>query len=198
MTGRPEREQVWDYPLEALREAIINAICHRDYSIPSNTEIRIYDDELIVWSPGGLPFGITLEDLYKSHPSVLRNKGIASIFYDMGWIEQWGSGIDKMRKMCVKAGLPEPKFEEPQGFRAVFRKDIYTDDYLRELGLNERQMKAVKHVKEKGKVTNKEYQEICDASERTATRDLIALVSKDVFVQKGVTGKGTNYILKTS
>jgi ATP-dependent DNA helicase RecG len=51
MTGRPEREQVWDYPLEALREAIINAVCHRDYTILSNIEVRIYDDKLIVWSP---------------------------------------------------------------------------------------------------------------------------------------------------
>jgi len=162
------------------------------------SEIRIYDDELIVSSPGGLPFGITLEDLYKSHPSVLRNKGIASIFYDMGWIEQWGSGIDKMGNICVKAGLREPHFEEQQGFRAIFRKDIYTEDYLRKLGLNERQMKAVIYIKEKGKITNKKYQEICYTSERTANRDLIDLVSKDIFVQKGITGKGTNYILKTS
>ena len=58
MTGRPAREEVWDYPLEALREAVINAICHRDYTIPSNTEVRIYDDKLIVWNPGGLPLGL--------------------------------------------------------------------------------------------------------------------------------------------
>jgi ATP-dependent DNA helicase RecG len=80
MTGRPEREQVWDYPLEALREAVINAVCHRDYTISSNVEIRIYDDRLVVWSPGGLPLGITLEDSYKPHSSELRNKGIAEIW----------------------------------------------------------------------------------------------------------------------
>ena len=61
MTGRPEWEKVWDYPLEALKEAVINAVCHRDYTISSNVEIRIYDDRLIVQSPGGLPPGITLE-----------------------------------------------------------------------------------------------------------------------------------------
>jgi len=60
MTGKPAREQVWDYPLDALREAVINAVCHRDYTIPSNVEVRIYDDELIVWSPGGLPLGLSL------------------------------------------------------------------------------------------------------------------------------------------
>jgi ATP-dependent DNA helicase RecG len=92
MTGKPAREEIWDYPLEALREAVINAVCHRNYTISSNTEVRIYDDKLIVWSPGGLPFGITLADLYKPHSSVLRNKGIGSVFYDMGWIEQWEAG----------------------------------------------------------------------------------------------------------
>ncbi len=198
MTGRPEREQVWDYPLEALREAVINAICHRDYSIPSNTEIRIYDDELIVWSPGGLPFGITLKELYQSHPSVLRNKGIASIFYDMGWIEQWGSGIDKMRRMCVKAGLPEPKFEEQQGFRVIFRLDIYSEKYLQSLGLNERQIKAVFFVKEKGKITNKDYQRIVEVSKPTASRELANLVDLKILRQQGVTGKGTFYILESS
>jgi ATP-dependent DNA helicase RecG len=195
MTGKPAREEVWDYPLEALREAITNAVCHRDYTTPSNTEIRIYDDQLIVWNPGGLPLGLTVEDLYKPHPSVLRNKGIGEIFYDTGLIEQWGSGIDKMRKACLRAGIPEPKFEEHQGFRVIFRKDIYTEEYLQKLGLNERQIKAVMYVKEKGKITNKEYQGVCNISERTATRDLSNLVSLGLFTQIGITGKGTEYIL---
>lgn len=196
MTGKPEREQIWDYPLEALREAVINAVCHRDYTVPSNTDVRIYDDRLIVWSPGGLPFGITIEELYKPHSSVLRNKGIGEVFYDLGWIEQWGSGIDKMRRACIKAGIPEPQFEEYQGFRVIFRKDIYTEEYLRNLGLNERQIKAVMYVKERGKITNKEYQELNQVSKRTATRDLEELVKNEVTEQIGITGKGTEYVLK--
>ncbi|MCL0074431.1 putative DNA binding domain-containing protein, partial [Dehalococcoidia bacterium] len=185
----PAREQIWDYPLDALREAVINAACHRDYTIPSNTEVRIYDDKLIVWSPGGLPLGITVEELYKPHSSVLRNKGIGGIFYDMGWIEQWGSGIDKMRDACTKAGLPEPQFEEHQGFRVIFRKDIYTEEYLRDLGLNERQMKAVTYVKEKGKITNKEYQELTNISRQMATIDLSGIVGKGVFTKIGKAGR---------
>jgi len=195
MTGEPAREQIWDYPIDALREAIINAVCHRDYTISSNTEIRIYDDRLIVWSPGGLPFGITIEDLYRPHPSVLRNKGIAGIFYDMGWIEQWGSGIDKMRNACVKAGLPEPQFEEYHGFRVIFRKDIYTEEYLRKAGLNERQIKAVMHVKEKGRITNKEYQEANGVSRQTAARELSYLAQSDIFLRHGKTGRDTYYTL---
>lgn len=196
MTGKPAREQIWDYPLEALREAVINAVCHRDYTIPSNTDVRIYDDKLIVWSPGGLPHGITIEDLYKPHSSVLRNKGIGEVFYDIGWIEQWGSGIEKMRRTCTKAGLPEPLFEERQGFRVIFRKDIYTEEYLRGLDLNERQIKAVMYVKEKARITNKEYQEIAEVSKPTASRELAMLVSRNILEQQGITGKGTFYTLR--
>jgi len=195
MTGKPAREQIWDYPLEALREAVINAACHRDYTISSNTEVRIHDDKLIVWSPGGLPFGITIEELYKPHSSVLRNKGIGGVFYDMGWIEQWGSGIDKMCKACMKAGLPEPQFEEYQGFRVIFRKDMYTEEYLRDLSLNDRQIKAVMYVKERGKITNKEYRGMFGITDRMALIDLSELCAKEIFERIGKTGRKTEYLL---
>jgi ATP-dependent DNA helicase RecG len=83
--------------------------------------------------------------------SALRNKGLAEVFYDTELIEQWGSGIDKMQKYCLNAGLPETIFEEYQGFQVVFRKDIYNEDYLRSLNLNERQIKAAIYVKKKRK-----------------------------------------------
>jgi len=196
MTGKPERDQIWDYPLEALREALINAVCHRDYTIYSNIEVRIYDDKLIIRSPGFLPYGITLEELYKPHSSTLRNKGLAEVLYDTELIERWGSGIEKIQQHCLDAGLPEPIFEEYQGFQVVFRKSVDYEEYLRSLNLNERQLKAVIYVKEKGQVTNKEYQEICNTSNRTASRDLADLVSSGLLEQIGITGKGTAYILR--
>jgi len=195
MTGKPQREQKWDYPLEALREALINAICHRDYTIFSNIEVRIYDDKLIIRSPGFLPYGITLEELYKPHSSTLRNKGLAEVLYDTELIERWGSGIEKIQQHCLDAGLPEPIFKEYQGFQVVFRKDVYNEEYLRSLNLNERQIKAVMYVKEKGQIMNKEYQEVCATSNRTASRDLADLVSRGLFKQKGTIGKGTEYTL---
>jgi ATP-dependent DNA helicase RecG len=194
MTGKPQRDEVWDYPLEAIRESIINALCHRDYTMPSNTEVRIYDDRLTIWNPGGLPLGITMEDLLKPHGSVLRNKGIGAVLYDMGLIEQWGSGIGKMQNLCSLAGIPEPHFEEYQsGFLVEFRKDIYTEEYLRSLGLNERQINAVAYVKEKGKITNKKYQELTGVSRQTATIDLSEMVKKNVFERIGKAGKGIAY-----
>jgi ATP-dependent DNA helicase RecG len=195
MTGMPTREEIWDYPPEALREAVINAVCHRDYTQPSYIEIRIHDDDLIVWSPGSLPDGITLEDLYRPHLSVLRNKKIAGIFYDLGLIEQWGSGIDKMRKTCLGAGLPEPVFEEYQGFRVTFRRDRFTEDFMQEMGLNERQIGAVTYVKEKGRINNKEYRSMFGITDRTALRDLTTLCEAGILKKVGITGRKTEYVI---
>ena len=191
------REDLWEYPLDAIREAIINAVCHRDYTLPSKTEIRIFDDSINLWNPGGLPQGLSVDDLYKPHPSILRNKGIAAVLYDMGYIEQWGSGMERMRRACLEANLPEPRFEEYQGgFGVTFSKDIYTEEKLQSMGLNERQIKAINYVKRKGRISNSKYQVVCNTSERTATRDLSELVESGIFIQIGRTGKGTNYALR--
>ena len=95
---------------------------------------------------------------------------IAKVFYLAGYIEQYGSGTVRMVEWMKEEGLPEPEYkEEMGGFSVYFYKDIYTEENLRKMELNERQIKAVMYVKEKGKITNKEYQKICDTSERTAT-----------------------------
>jgi ATP-dependent DNA helicase RecG len=137
-----------------------------------------------------------MEDLLKPHGSVLRNKGIGAVLYDMGLIEQWGSGISKMQNLCSLAGIPEPYFEEYQsGVLVEFRKDIYTEEYLRKLRLNERQQKAVHHVKTTGKITNQELRKLTGVVIRTASRDLEDLVRKGVLVKMGKTGRSTHYIL---
>ena len=198
--GKARRKEIWEYPLEALREAVINAIVHRDYRIPANVQVGIYDDRIEIWNPGKLPLGINIEDLYKKeHQSVIRNQLIAQVFYDIGFIEKYGSGTTKIIELCKKHHLPLPEFKEVfNGFLVVFRKDIYTEEYLRDLGLNERQIKAVFYVKEKRRITNKEYQELNKVSRQTATRDLKEIEEKGIFKKVGLTGKGTFYILKDS
>ena len=110
--------------------------------------------------------GIILLKPLKPHGSVLRNKGIGAVLYDMGLIEQWGSGISKMQNLCSLADIPEPHLEEYQsGFLVEFRKDIYTEVYLRKLGLNERQINAVAFLKEKGKISNKDYRKLSSLSD---------------------------------
>lgn len=102
-------------------------------------------------------------------------------------------------ELCKEQGLPEPDFkEEMGGFSVVFYKDIYTEEHLRKLGLNERQIKAVMYVKERGRITNKEYQEITGIKKRQASEDLRILIEKGIFQKLGTTGKGTYYILRGS
>jgi len=104
----------------------------------------------------------------------------------------------EMIKQCREKGLPEPDFISVSNleFKTILARDIFTEDVLSRMGLNERQMKAVKYVKQKGKITNKEYREICQTSGRTATRDLAHLTAIKIFEQQGITGQGTEYILR--
>lgn len=92
----------------------------------------MYPDKLTFWNAGVLPQGLTVALLKKAHPSHPHNKLIADTFYAAGLIERWGHGTVKMVKRCVKAGLPEPTFEEyGGGILVTFAKDIYTEEYLR-------------------------------------------------------------------
>ncbi len=128
ITGKPKRDQIWDYPLQALREAVVNAICHRDYTDNSDIQIKVFDDSLCIWSPGTLPLGVTVEDLYRrSHASKPRNKLIAQVFYDLEIIERYGSGIHRILDACAAAGMPEPTLGDSMGgFMITFRKAAKT------------------------------------------------------------------------
>lgn len=86
--GTPEREVKWEYPLEAIREAFINIICHRDYQSHSHSQIRLYDDHVEFWNAGSLPSSLTPDDLFDEHDSVPRNRKIAQVFYAAGFIER--------------------------------------------------------------------------------------------------------------
>ena len=191
------RKDIWDYPLEAIRETLLNSVIHRDYfKYNVQTQIKIFNDWIWFFNIGGLPEGITLEQLKTTHPSVARNPLIVHIFYLAGLIEEYGSGIGRIIDSLKAANLPGPEFkEEFAGFSLYMRKDYYTEERLKEMGLNDRQIKAVMYVKEKGKITNKEYREITKISRQMATIDLTDLINKDVFIKIGKAGKGIIYQL---
>jgi len=126
------------------------------------------------------------------------NPDIANAFFRMGYVEAWGRGFTKMIDQCREAGLPDPQYEyRTSGVWAVFRKDIYHEAYLKELGLNERQIKAVLYVKDNGKITNSEYQEINDCSRNTASSDLAILVERELLTPSGkrVSARPSTYFL---
>lgn len=194
-----QREDIWDYPIPAIREAVLNALTHRDYfNIANFIVIKVYDDRIWFSNPGGLPEGITVEQLKKPHQSYLRNPLIAKVLYLAGYIEQYGSGTVRMVEWMKEAGLPEPEYkEEMGGFSVYFYKDIYTEEYLIKMGLNERQIKAVMYVKEKGKITNKEYKETNKVSRQTAARELYHLTQSNILLRHGKTGRDTYYTLSS-
>nr|WP_319373463.1 ATP-binding protein [uncultured Methanobacterium sp.] len=118
-----ERVERWKYPLNAIQEAITNAICHRDYSLSSNIQVRIFDDRLEVWGCGPLPAPLTVEDLKMKHKSVLRNPLIGNCFFRINFIAQLGTGTQKILSAFSKQKLPEPLFEIDAGdFIIVFQK----------------------------------------------------------------------------
>jgi len=99
---------------------------------------------------GKLPPEVPVEKLKTEHLSKPRNTLLADIFYKAGFIESWGRGTIKIMEKCQEQGLPEPDFEEEYGvMKVVFYKDKLTEDNLRKLGINERQIKAVMYVKKK-------------------------------------------------
>ncbi len=189
------RIETGEYPREAMREVLLNALVHRNY-MGAPIQIRVYDDKMNIWNDGGLPTGISLESLKRPHSSNPRNPIIAGVCFKGGLIDAWGSGTVKIIETCLQAGLPEPELiEQDGGFFLTLFKNNLTKEQLTKLGLNERQLKAVEYVKEKGKITNKEYQSLNTISERTASRELSDLVEKQVFNSSETKGAGSYFYL---
>ena len=188
--GKVEREEKNEYPSDAIREAIVNAICHRDYESTGNVQVRIFDDRIEVWNPGSLPEGWTVEKLKQKHESIPKNPLIADQFFLIKFIEKWGTGTIEMVRKCVEWGLPEPEFEfTGTSIVVTFRKSEFTEEYLDSLNLNARQKKAVEITKTKKGITRSEYEKIFGISERSANRELSDLVKRSIFNK---IGKGPN------
>ena len=116
VTGKAEHDRVWEYPIEALRETITNAVCHRDYSSPHDIQVKIMEDHLVVISPGLLPFDMDIDILEDPrHGSRPRNKLIAQAFYDIHLIEHYGSGIGRIKSECAKNGNGFPELSQKYG-----------------------------------------------------------------------------------
>ncbi|GHT14343.1 ATP-dependent DNA helicase [Bacteroidia bacterium] len=191
------RVETLEYPVPALREMLLNALIHRNY-MGAPTQLRVYDNKLQLWNHGTLPVGITLDQLSKSHSSFPRNPILAGACFLGGYIDSWGSGIMKIVDSCKAAGLPTPTLEEDMGgFMVKLFKDRFTEEQLQKLGLNERQIKAVLYVKEKGKITNSEYQTINSVAKPTATRDLSELTDTYKILKNTGFGAGSIYELAT-
>jgi ATP-dependent DNA helicase RecG len=180
------RIEKYEYPKDAVREALLNAIAHKDYSGGTPIQISVYSDKIIFWNEGQLPENWTIENLLIKHPSKAYNPDIANALFRSGYIESWGRGTLKMIRECELAGLPKPiYFYDMSGFFVEFRKDNYNEEYLSGLGLNERQVNALLFFKSKGEIVTSEYLKRYNVTDRTARRDLIELTEKGLLIREG-------------
>ena len=187
----------YELPKEAVTEAIVNAVAHRDYTSNASVQVMLFVDRLEVWNPGELPPSLTPERLREPHPSLPHNPLIAEPLYLVRYIEKAGSGTLDMIERCGKANLPAPDFEERAGqFVTTLWRDWLTAEVLTRYNLNDRQLQAIAYVKKMGTIANSVFQKLTDTSKRTAYRDLSDLVEKELFTKVGTRGKGTHYKLR--
>ena len=146
------RKEKYELPLEAIREMIINAHCHRNLLDESCIQVAVYDDRLEVTSPGGLYNGLTYEEVMNGH-SKIRNKAIANIFSQMGLVEAWGSGIKRILNAAKEYGLLEPKFQE---FDNMFRVELFRDSLPMTLENKNIGETSEKHRRSIGEVSEKQ------------------------------------------
>lgn len=197
-----ERREIAEYPYAAVREAIANAVAHRDYD-REDVEVRvsIFADRIEVQSPGRLPAPLTLDTLGEEY--ALRNRVLAELLFNIRYIERWNTGILRMRQLMRQHGLPEPIFQEiGQTFCVTFTGpgerilDLIPEagvTDLRPLGLNERQVQALALMVNEGKeLTNRQYREMFGVAKNTALRDLDGLV-RTGWVRQVVKGRSSGY-----
>ena len=191
------RREIWDYPLNALLEAVVNALVHRTYfGTTESVTIRVFDDRVLIRNPGGLPSGITVEQLKEEpHPTIPRNPLLANVLYYAELVEKWGSGTTRIVGLCRERGIPEPEYETTNHAFAVSFKQETLAQRLRRHSIKEGQLRALVFLEEHGRIANSEYQEIAGVKQRQASKDLTDLERRGMVVRVGSTGKGTYYVL---
>ena len=191
----PKRIEIEEYPVEAIREAVINAVAHRDYYSYDSIQINIFDDRIEISNPGGLPEGLTKEFFGKR--SVRRNPLTYRILRDTNYVEGLGTGVPRMINEMRKAGLRDPEFNFEGGFFVVIFKNIKSTfkpiEGLKDL--NERQLKAIDFLRQNKSIKSKIYANINNISLPIALRDIAELI-KFGYLKKVGSFRGAYYVLK--
>lgn len=199
------RDEELEYPMEAARELVVNAVSHRDYSIQGDgIRLFIFSDRLEVTSPGGLPGPVTVDNIVDERYS--RNSIIVQVLADMGFIERLGYGVDRVIALMQERGLPPPEFAETGGgFRVrLFNAGIPDMAPAVEIPLGEglllnvRQERALQFLTQgdQKRITNGDLQALFpDVHPETIRRDLVDLVGKGLLVKLGQK-RGSYYVLQ--
>lgn len=200
-TGRLERVDEPLFPVAALREALVNAFCHRDYTITGGSVgVAIFDDRLEIWSDGTLPFGLKVEDLKRNHRSLPRNPLIADTFFRRRLVERWGRGTQMIIELCVKAGHPEPEFMEESGaFCVRFLPSGYIAPHRVAHDLTERQREILQVLSQQPSMPLREIRARMKdpPSDRRMREELLHLKRLGLISSEGY-GRGSNWSLEGS
>ena len=182
-----QRIEPLEIPEDALREAIFNAIIHKDYT-GVHIQMRVYNDRIELWNQGRLPEELTPEKLLELHSSYPRNKNIAEVFYRAGFIESWGRGIRKIVDGVKKAGLAEPKIEDAEGGVriTIFRKGFVSQDVPQ--GLTDTQYKILECIRDNPKISREKIAEHLGVSTKTIARNLGVMKNYVRFAGRGYSG----------
>lgn len=177
-------------PVIAVREALVNAICHRSYEEQSGCiSVAIFDDRLEIWSSGTLPKALTISDLKRSHDSVLRNELITRVFYLRGYIEAWGTGTITMNDLCKENGIPPVEFSERTGGLLVtftFASPLGNYVPIESMELTDRQREILNLLKQ-SPLNGALIAESLEGapSVRTVQKDLVRLEEAQLVERKG-------------
>ncbi len=182
-----QRTDTFEIPPEALRESLINAFVHRDYSnMGRDIKLGIYDDIVNIVSPGGFPNNLLEEDILFGR-SEIRNKVVAKVFKELGYIEQWGSGIKRIKSSCFNAGLKEPIVRETNDFVDVEFYRANNIDGSDKVAISSDKVainnedKILEYIKTNKKITNLEAREITGLSSAGVRRIFVNLVKKSII-----------------
>ena len=170
------------YPYDALREALLNAIIHREYFVSSEIQIRVYEDKLIIGNEARLQ-DITVEDLSKSHPSRPYNKLIADVFYKAGFIESWGRGTQRIIDECITEGLPIPVYEYKMGFLYLIFSNERVNERVNELSETEKKVYLI--LKEKPNIIQKQLAQEMNYTEQYIRKIIKVLKDKEMIERIG-------------
>lgn len=177
------RKEVLEIPEIAMREAIINAVCHRDYfEKGANVMVEIFDDRVEISNPGSLPHGMSLEDFGRR--SMTRNPTIASLLHRIRYIEKMGTGINRMKDACKEAGLPEPEFLITGFFTVLFRRKA-SENFGLNFGINETQSKILELVKKNQQITTQKMADFIGISRRSVELGIAELKKQGLIIRKG-------------
>lgn len=184
----------YEIPPDVIREAIVNAIAHRDYTSGGAVQVSVFADRVEVWNPGVLPESLTTESLRHPHGSIARNHRLCEALFLARYIEKYGTGTLMMIRESLAHALPEPDFAQRGGeFTTVIWRDWLTDRVIAGYNLNDRQIACMRTLKIEQQITTMEYQSLVGCSRRTAARDLDELLDKGIIQRQG-SGRSAHYV----